>query len=151
MANTRILFPQPCNEDWDRMRPEGRARSCAACGKQVHDLSAYTPEEADLLLKGEGGPACVRATIQPDGRVATLPGRGGKFLMAAVATPALLLAAGNASASDRTGAIAGSVAAPVDGVRVTAVASGPPGYAARRARTRTASIISTICRRGITG
>jgi hypothetical protein len=47
--------------------------------------------------------------------------------MAAVATPALLLAASNASASDRTGAIAGSVAAPADGVRVTAVATGTIG------------------------
>ena len=127
MADTEILFPEPCHEDWDRMHPAGRARLCDACDKQVHDLSQYTPEEADALLFGDTGPACVRATILPDGRVATLPGRAGKVLMAAIATPALLFAtasagtapARGAAAVSGTGAIAGSVTTAGTPIQVT--------------------------------
>ena len=132
MADTTILFPEPCHEDWERMHPEhqdGRARLCDACDKMVHDLSHYTPEEADTLIFGGASPACVRATILPDGRVATLPGRAGKVLMAAIATPALLLATANAASGSRsgpapvplpgTGAIAGAVSTAGTPVRVT--------------------------------
>jgi len=124
MADTEILFPEPCHQDWETMHPDGRARLCDACGKKVHDLSRYTPEEADGLLFGDHGPACLRVTILPDGRVATLPGRRGKLLMAAIATPALLLAAAGASAGPHMGAIAGSVSTAGAPVRVTAVAAG---------------------------
>jgi hypothetical protein len=84
----------------------------------------YTPEEAETLLLSGTTPACLRATILPNGRVATLPGRRGKFLLAAIGTPALMLAAASASASPRTGAIAGSVTAMDSAaVRVTALAN----------------------------
>jgi hypothetical protein len=141
MADTTILFPEPCHEDWEAMHPEGhpeghpdghqagRARLCDACDKTVHDLSHYTPEEADTLIFGGAIPACVRATILPDGRVVTLPGRAGKVLMAAIATPALLFATANAAIGSNsgpapmlvpgTGAIAGSVSAAGTPIRVT--------------------------------
>jgi hypothetical protein len=119
MADTEILFPEPCHEDWEKMHPEGRARLCDMCDKKVHDLSRYTPEEADILLLGGEAPACVRASILPDGRVTTLPSRAGKILMAAIATPALLLATAGAATSPRTGAIAGSVSAAGSPIRVT--------------------------------
>ena len=125
MANTEILFPEPCHEDWEAMRPDGRGRVCAACDKKVHDLRHYTPEEAERLLLSGATPACLRATILPNGRVATLPGRRGKFLLAAIGTPALMLAAASASAGPQTGAIAGSVTAiDIAAVRVTALANG---------------------------
>ncbi len=119
MADTEILFPEPCHEDWEKMHPDGRARLCDACDKKVHDLSHYTPEEADGLLFGGETPACVRATILPDGRVATLPGRAGKVLMAAIATPALLFATAGAAPGPHSGAIAGSVSTAGTPVRVT--------------------------------
>ncbi|MEO7692119.1 MAG: carboxypeptidase-like regulatory domain-containing protein [Sphingomonas sp.] len=126
MADTEILFPKPCHEDWDAMRRDGHssgaARACDACGKQVHDLSLYTPEEADALLLGGKTPACVRATILPDGRVATLPSRAGKMLMAAIATPALLLATAGAATGPGTGAIVGSVSTAGTPVHVAVVA-----------------------------
>ena len=115
MADTEIWFAAPCHEDWEAMHADGhtdgRARLCDACDKKVHDLSHYTPEEADTLLLGDPEPACVRATILPDGSVATLPGRKGKLLMAAIVTPALLFATASAATSPRTGAIVGSVSA----------------------------------------
>ncbi|GAA0315903.1 hypothetical protein GCM10009087_27990 [Sphingomonas oligophenolica] len=125
MANTEILFPEPCHEDWEAMRPDERGRHCAACDKKVHDLATYTPEEAERLLLSGETPACLRVTILPDGRVATLPGRRGRFLMAAIGTPALMLAAASATAGPETGAIAGSVRSPdIAPVRVTALAAG---------------------------
>lgn len=128
MADTEILFPEPCHEDWDAMHqeeyPDGRVRACDACGKQVHDLSHYTPEEADALLLGNKTPACVRATILPDGRVATLPGRAGKMLMAAIATPALLLATAGAATGPDTGSIVGWVSTAGTPVHVAVVARG---------------------------
>ncbi|MEO9130416.1 MAG: carboxypeptidase-like regulatory domain-containing protein [Sphingomonas sp.] len=119
MADTEILFPEPCHEDWEQMHPDGRARLCDVCDKQVHDLSRYTPEEADILLLGSETPACIRVTILPDGRVATLPGRAGKVLMAAIATPALMFATAGAATGPHTGAIVGSVSTAGAPVRVT--------------------------------
>jgi len=124
MANTEILFPEPCHEDWEAMQPDERGRHCAACDKKVHDLTNYTPEEAERRLRKGAAPACLRATILPDGRVATLPSRRGRFLIAAIGTPALMLAAASATAGPQTGAIAGSVSTPEADVRVTAVAAG---------------------------
>lgn len=45
-----IEIPEPCHEDWDRMRPEERGRFCAACKKTVHDLSAMTEAQGRAFL-----------------------------------------------------------------------------------------------------
>ena len=88
----RIEIPEPCGEDWTGMSPEARGRRCATCRTTVHELSRYTPEEAEALLAA--GAACVRAEVLADGRVATRPSRAGRVLLAAVAAPALLALAG---------------------------------------------------------
>jgi len=127
MADTHIEFPEPCQEDWDGMHPLGRARHCDSCDKPVHDLTQYTPEEADALIHGAGGPACLRAHIAADGRVITKPSPFGKLLTAAVAAPAIFiaLAAVGAAADPTTGAISGSVkAGHTAPLSVTAVADG---------------------------
>ena len=127
-----IHFPQPCAENWNGMRTDGRTRFCDSCATPVHDLSQYTPEEAETLLVKAGGSACMRATITGDGRVVTRPSKIGRILTAAFAMPAMvasLAAAGAANAADltdsATGAIAGQVhAATAVGVRVSAQAPG---------------------------
>ena len=127
MADTHIAFPEPCQEDWDSMHPLGRARHCDSCDKPVHDRTQYTPEEADALIQGAGGPACLRAHIAADGRVLTKPSRSGKILTAAVAAPAMFiaLAAFGAAAEPATGSISGTVrVAHATPVTVTAVAGG---------------------------
>jgi hypothetical protein len=108
----QIVFPKPCTEDWDQMTPEGRARFCDACGKPVHDLTEYTPEEVQALLTGEAGLACMRATIRADGQVLTRPSLSGAVLTAGVITPALssFLDAHPVSAHPGHGAIAGTIA-----------------------------------------
>ena len=127
MTDTHIEFPEPCHEDWDAMHPLGRARHCDNCDKPVHDLTQYTPEEADAVIQGAGGPACLRAQIAADGRVLTKPSRMGKLLMAAVVAPAIYiaLAAAGAAADPTTGAISGTLTvAHATPVTVTAVAGG---------------------------
>ncbi len=71
------------------MTPDARGRHCAKCQAVVHDLSQYTPEQAEALLSD--GAACVRAKLRPDGRVLTRPSRLGRVLTVAFAAPALLL------------------------------------------------------------
>jgi hypothetical protein len=54
------------------MTPVARARFCAHCQRQVHDLSIMTAAEVDDLFCRAAGPLCVRYRAAPDGRVATL-------------------------------------------------------------------------------
>ena len=127
---TDIHFPEPCGENWDRMRDDGITRFCDHCAKSVHDLGQNTPEEAEALVVKAGGSACMRATITADGRVVTRPSRIGRVLTA-FAMPAMiasLAAASAASAADltdpATGAISGQVQTDHGGVRVSAQAPG---------------------------
>jgi hypothetical protein len=125
MSKQTILFPEPCHEDWDRMKPEGRARFCESCTKPVHDLTHYTPEEAEHLLAGNGTPACVRATILPDGKVLTRPSLMGRILSAAVVTPVISAAlASSVMANPLNGSIVGTVKTQAKSVRVTAFGEG---------------------------
>lgn len=125
MSKQTILFPEPCHEDWDRMKPEGRAKFCESCSKPVHDLIHYTPEEADHLLTGSETPACVRANIMADGRVVTRPSLVGRILMAAIVTPAIAAAlASSAMANPLTGSIVGTIQTQAKSVKVTAFGAG---------------------------
>ena len=47
---------------WDQLRGDGAIRHCGVCGKDVYDLAAMTPEEAERVLVVRGGIACVRAS-----------------------------------------------------------------------------------------
>lgn len=122
--DTRIVFPEPCRADWEAMTPDGRARQCDACRKPVHDLSRFTVEEADALLTGEGGPACLRAWIAADGAVTTLPSRSGRRLFASVMPVFVALTAASAQAGPARGEIGGVVRGAGNAVTVVAEANG---------------------------
>jgi hypothetical protein len=125
MSRQTILFPEPCHADWDRMKPEERGRFCESCRKPVHDLTQYTPEEADQLLTGSATPACVRASILPDGQVLTRPSLAGRMLTAAIVTPAIVAAlAAPVKAGDSTGSILGLIQTPATSVTVTITGQG---------------------------
>lgn len=125
MSQPTMLFPEPCHEDWDRMKPEGRAKFCASCSKRVHDLTHYTPEEAEHLLTASETPACVRASILPNGHVLTRPSLMGRILTAAVVTPAIVAAlASSAMANTSTGSIVGSLQTHAKSVTITAEGEG---------------------------
>jgi hypothetical protein len=71
---------QPCTKAWDELRGDGRARACAACAKDVHDLSQLTRAEADELLTKPD--VCVRYIQRGDGTLVLadglVRGRGAK-------------------------------------------------------------------------
>ena len=124
MPDLRVSFPRPCDEKWESMTPAARARVCGRCDKPVHDLSQYSLDEAEALLRRDPG-SCVRARIGGDGMVALKPGRGtdARRMMIAVAATAGLLAAGGpalAKEGSPAGVIAGKVQYPAFRTRVTA-------------------------------
>lgn len=93
MRDVTVRFPKPCSEPWEAMAQAGCHRHCASCDKVIHDLSALTIEEAEMLLDGPSE-VCVRAQIAPDGAIALKPGgRSGARRMMAVAGASLALAA----------------------------------------------------------
>jgi len=75
----RFHIPQPCHEDWERMSPSARGRHCAACDKEVLDLTGMEPARARRVLEGAASRAdgagldlCVRVPV--DGRRRLLVG-----------------------------------------------------------------------------
>jgi hypothetical protein len=67
----RIRVASPCSERWDLMTGDERVRHCAACDKDVYDLSEMTAAEAEDLLANVGEAACVRLHRRADGTVIT--------------------------------------------------------------------------------
>ncbi len=72
-----------CSKAWSSLEPiapEGepggveRTRYCGDCQLHVHDLSAYTRDEATELVSEREGRLCVMKTVLPSGEVRTLPG-----------------------------------------------------------------------------
>jgi hypothetical protein len=129
MPDLRVSFPKPCGEKWEAMTVEGRARICARCDKAVHDLSHFSLDEAEALLR-RNPDTCVRARIGGDGAVTLKPGRRGdarRMVIAAAATAGLLAVGAPAFAKkDRpAGAIAGDVE--TDGFPMRVKATGTNG------------------------
>jgi hypothetical protein len=77
MARPPITLQQlqvvnPCDQEWDAMSGDDRARFCARCNEHVHDLSRMTRAEVERLLSASGERCCVRYAADADGRVRTL-------------------------------------------------------------------------------
>ncbi len=66
-----LRIAAPCPARWDDMIGDDRTRFCHGCAKDVHDLSKFTREEAEALLKQHGHGTCVRLTRRADGTVIT--------------------------------------------------------------------------------
>jgi hypothetical protein len=63
--------PAPCSVRWSLMRGTGVTRTCAACDRQVHDLSAMTTAQIETLLAPGDNRICVRLCRGSDGRIVT--------------------------------------------------------------------------------
>jgi hypothetical protein len=71
-----VVLESPCDEDWDRMRPEpgGRRRWCDHCERQVHDLSRMGEQAARALLREHAGRrVCITYIEDEDGEVVFAP------------------------------------------------------------------------------
>ncbi|WP_281235457.1 energy transducer TonB [Flavobacterium gelatinilyticum] len=44
-SNHKIIIPEPCHENWDKMTPSENGRFCMSCSKTVIDFTAMLPEE----------------------------------------------------------------------------------------------------------
>jgi hypothetical protein len=73
-----------CDERWEAMPGDDRARRCARCDHSVHDLSARTELGARVLLATARKP-CVRYAVEADGSVRFRPSRLAKVAAALLA------------------------------------------------------------------
>lgn len=69
LTNLRLAFA--CTQRWDDMVGDERVRTCAACDRQVFNLSEMTRAEAEAVLATRGITPCVRFYRRPDGTVMT--------------------------------------------------------------------------------
>ena len=109
------------------MTPQGRARLCRHCVREVHDLAQYTAEEALALVARSPGGICGRAERREDGKVATRPGGLAALFLAVAAVPAVLMPMTSAGAAESLGAVQGQISklqAGAGPVRVTAAGDG---------------------------
>jgi hypothetical protein len=63
-----MRIANPCSADWSAMPGDEVTRSCASCGKQITDVDAMD-EAAFATLRRGGGGACVRGTVDGEGRL----------------------------------------------------------------------------------
>ena len=70
MALRLLPIAKPCAASFAEMSGDTRTRFCASCGKDVHDLSARTEEEARAFLReARGTRVCVRFAKDATGNV----------------------------------------------------------------------------------
>jgi hypothetical protein len=69
----RIDVREPCTESWEQMTGNNEVRFCSHCSKNVYDLSSYTRQRAEKLVRDSNGGLCVRYRKDERGRVITAP------------------------------------------------------------------------------
>ncbi|MEQ1764418.1 MAG: carboxypeptidase-like regulatory domain-containing protein [Pyrinomonadaceae bacterium] len=69
----RIDVREPCTESWEEMTGNEEVRFCSHCSKNVYDLSSYTRQRAEKLVRDSNGNLCVRYRKDERGRVVTAP------------------------------------------------------------------------------
>jgi hypothetical protein len=68
---SRYTIPSPCAMNWDEMNGDAPERFCAACGKQVHDLTAMSARECAQVLQHADNAICARLYSRADGTLTT--------------------------------------------------------------------------------
>src|SRR5437879_2139564 len=67
----KLEVASPCTMRWEEMSGDARRRHCAACHKNVYDLSRMTRAEIDALIVTTEGRFCGRLFTRPAGTVLT--------------------------------------------------------------------------------
>jgi hypothetical protein len=67
LDNLRVA--SPCSADWAQMTGDDRARHCAACDKNVYNVTGMAREEAEALILAKEGRLCVRYYQRADGTI----------------------------------------------------------------------------------
>jgi hypothetical protein len=86
-----LRVTSPCSEGWERMTGDDRVRHCEQCDKNVFDLSRFSRDEAEGVVRAFRGELCIRLTRRPDGSIVT---REAEIPAAPVSAPIRLRRAG---------------------------------------------------------
>lgn len=65
MKSVKYSIEDPCHEDWDQMKPEGKGRFCEACSKTVVDFSSMSDFSIVSYLEAKKNEA-VCGRFRPD-------------------------------------------------------------------------------------
>lgn len=87
-----LRIPQPCDQDWTRMRGQAGVRHCQACDKDVVDLTGWTAREVETFLHRKDSRVCVRLPVDRAGRPVFAKPRKPQGTRTLVAVAALSLA-----------------------------------------------------------
>ncbi len=71
LALEQLHIASPCPVKWESMRGNDTLRFCKHCSLEVHNISAMTREDAEVLLSQSTGRLCVSAAHTADGVVLT--------------------------------------------------------------------------------
>jgi hypothetical protein len=66
-----VRVASPCTMAWELMVGDDRVRHCAACDRNVYNLSALTRDAAEALIARRHGRLCVRYFQRTDGTILT--------------------------------------------------------------------------------
>ena len=82
MKVSALRIAEPCPEDWHSMTGDARARWCARCELQVHNVSELREAQAEALAARRDAHLCLRAVHDDDGNVVTRTTQERRFLAA---------------------------------------------------------------------
>jgi hypothetical protein len=94
MHRSRLPVLSPCSESWDAMTGDRTRRHCAACEREVIDLSAMHAEAAIDALLEHPGRTCIRYASDADGEILFAPPPPRRAGLAAAMTLAVAACAG---------------------------------------------------------
>jgi hypothetical protein len=66
-----IRIATPCKANWDQMTGDEQVRACAACHKNVYNISMMSRTEAEEVIRAKEGNLCIRLYRRWDGRILT--------------------------------------------------------------------------------
>lgn len=59
--NFKLTIPEPCHENWDKMKPKDNGRFCLSCSKTVVDFTAMLPDEVQhFFIQNQNSNICGR-------------------------------------------------------------------------------------------
>ena len=73
----KLIIPEPCQENWDKMTPKDNGRFCMSCSKTVIDFSSMLPEEIQhFFIQNQNEQICGRfRKLQLDTITIQIPSR----------------------------------------------------------------------------
>lgn len=71
----KIIIPEPCHEDWNKMTPNDSGRFCGSCSKNVIDFTNMLPDEIQVYFQKHGNVCGRFKNSQLDSLTIQIPNR----------------------------------------------------------------------------